>query len=98
MLIEEALDFDDVVGGGDEVIVEAYDDFAFRAFDGAILDAALTGTRVVQMIHLDRRFVDYGRFGSAVFGDDEFVFAGAGLRREALDQAGDRGGPRVRRY
>ena len=96
MLIEEALDFDDVVGLNDQVVVEAYDDFALRAFDGAILDAAFTRTRVVEMIHLDRRFVDYGRFGSAVFGDDEFVFAGADLRREALDEASDRDGPRVR--
>ncbi len=98
MLIEEALDFDDVIGRHDEVVVEAYDDFALRAFDGAILDAAFTGTRVVEMIHLDRRFVDYGRFGNAVFGDDEFVFAGADLRREALDEASDRGGPSVRCY
>jgi hypothetical protein len=47
---KKVLDLIEVVRRGDEVVIKAYNYSAVGVPDGHVLDAAFTGTRVVQML------------------------------------------------
>ena len=98
---EELLDRINVTVRHREVVVEKHDEVSARRGDSAVLHAAFAGKHFVQMnyVHssIEGRLVERGRRRRAVLRNEEFMIAGAHLRREARDQAGERCGPGVGR-
>ena len=97
MRIEKSLDRVEIARRDGQIVVEENQDFSRRLCDCAILNAAFSGARFVQM--LERRAFDrkLHRRRRAILGDDYLARAGRQFRREARHQPPKRVGPVVRR-
>ena len=97
MRIEEIFGRGEITRRDREIVVEEDQDFPRRLCDCAILDAAFSGARFVQM--LERRAFErkLHRRRRAVLRDDYLARAGRQFRREARNQPPNRVGPVVSR-